>query len=302
MEHIFISYSNKDKAFSQRLVNDLERFYQIWIDKEQLSGGLEWEQMIDKALTECRVFAVIVSENSNNSEWVARETIRAEQLSKYRIPILIDGNLPLRLLNVHYVDFRGEYEGGFRDLLEVLKEQIEPEDRKQGDANRLIGEGVRAHLIRDYSKANSLIGQALILDARIANSIEEFWSKLRYEHETNWADELISHIEIRERAKLFKENIHSDQAGHVVNMYRWSVEIAVSDKILEKIDYVKYQLHETFPEPIQIVRARDNNFRIGGQAWGLFDIYVTIYFKDSTMANGVHSLNFENRLVPLSLR
>jgi hypothetical protein len=301
MGHIFISYSNADKDFALRLVHDLEQYYQVWIDKTQLSGGLEWEQMIDKALSDCGLFAVVVSQDSNKSEWVARETIRAEQLGKYRIPILLSGELPLRLLNVHYVDFQGEYDGGFRDLLEVLKKQLEPEDHRHEDANRLIGEGVRAYLIKDYPKANSLIGQALILDSGIAESLEDFWQTIRQEQQTNWAGEYLSKIKIKETASLLEKHIYSEQAGEHIDYYQWSVELIASNDILDRIDYVRYKLHETFANPLQIVRARDDNFRLGGQAWGTFDILIDVYFKDGTVGNGSYELQFENRQAPIHI-
>src|SRR5262245_49799205 len=53
MNQVFVSYSSKDKDFALQLVSDLERFYDVWIDKGELEGGLEWEQMIDAALQEC---------------------------------------------------------------------------------------------------------------------------------------------------------------------------------------------------------------------------------------------------------
>lgn len=299
MSHIFISYSNFDKYFALRLVNDLKQYYDVWIDKSEISGGLEWEQMIDKALAECHVFAVLVSQNSNKSEWVARETIRAEQLGKYRIPILLSGELPLRLLNVHYVDFQGEYEGGFRDLLEVLKRQIQPEDHRQEDSNRLIGEGLRAYLTRDYSKANNLIGQALVLDSTLAGSVEGFWKIIRQGQNTNWADELLAQIQILETATLLEKGVYSKQAKGNVNYYQWGIEVAANDNILNKIDYVKYKLHESFPNPIQIVRAREQKFRIGGQAWGTFTVFINIYFKDGTVGEGSYKLKFKNRQAPI---
>lgn len=299
MSDIFISYSNKDKTFAIRLVDDLERFYNVWIDKEELSGGLEWERMIEKALQDCHVFLVIVSPNSNDSEWVARETIRAENLKKYRIPIILSGDLPLRLLNLHYIDFRGDFEGGFRDLLEVLQEQIEPEDREKDEVNRLLGAGLRAQVANDYSKANNLIGQALVLEPAIAESVEALWKSLRTEAESNWATEFMAQIEIQERAKLLKSDVESKQAGDKVDVYRWRLKIVASPEILDKIDYVRYQLHETFPRPIQIIRSREKSFPIVGQAWGIFPVPIEIHFKDGTVAKGIHDLYFENRTVPL---
>lgn len=300
MSQVFVSYSSKDKDFALQLVSDLERFYDVWIDKGELEGGLEWEEMIDAALQECAVFVVIVSPASNGSNWVARETIRAEQLKKYRIPVLLSGELPLRLLNVHYVDFQGQYEGGFRDLLEALKKQIEPEDRKLGEANRLVGEGIRAHLAHDYPKANGLIGQAIILDPHLADSVEAFWEAIKREQQSNWAREYIAQVQIKEVASLQQGDVYSRQAGSRIDYYQWSVEIAASDAVLDRIDYVHYQLHETFPNPNQIVRARESNFRQAGMAWGTFDILIDVFFKDGSVGHGMYELAFENRVVPLA--
>ena len=72
--------------------------------------------------------------------------------------------------------------------------------------------------------------------------------------------------------------------------------------ILDKIEYVQYELHETFPNPIQIVRGRENNFRLGGQAWGTFFIKVSIHFVDGTVGKGEYPLELENQqmhLIPL---
>jgi hypothetical protein len=300
MSQIFISYSNRDKDFALHLVNDLERFYDVWIDKGALEGGLEWEEMIDAALQECNVFVVIVSPYSNKSDWVARETIRAEQLNKYRIPVLINGELPLRLLNVHYVDFKGEYEGGFRDLLEALKKQIEPQDRKHDEANRLVGEGIRFHFSHDYSKANSLIGQAIIIDPQIAQTVEAFWEMIKRDQQTNWASEFITQIQIKEQAKLDEKDVYAASAMRNVDYYRWTVEIAASDDILNKIDYVHYQLHPTYRNPDQVVRARENNFRLRSRGWGTFKMMIDVAFKDGSIGHGAYTLELKDQIVFLS--
>ena len=299
MTHVFVSYASEDKSFTFRLANDLAQLYRIWIDKEQITGGLEWERKIDAALNECLAFIVIVSPNSNQSKWVARETLRADELKKFVVPVFLGGDLPLRLLDLQYIDFQGGYEGGFRDLLEVLKKEISPGNIRRDDANRLIGEGLRSYLDRNYPRANSLIGQALVHDPEIADSVAAFWKAIKQTQETDWAGELMPEIEIRERANLLKESVFSQQAGAHIDYYQWSVEIAASNEILDKIDFVKYTLHETFPKPLQIIRNRRTNFRLDGRAWGTFPIPVEIHFEDGTVGHGVHELHFENRQVPL---
>ena len=296
MAQIFISYSKHNRDFALRLTEDLSRFFEVWIDREGIEGGLEWEQAIEEGIQTCKVFLVIVSPQSNESEWVARETIRAEQLEKYRIPVLLDGELPLRLLNLHYIDFQGAYEGGLRDLLEAIEKEITPLDRTQEEVTRLIGQGIRAFLGQDYPTASSFIGQALVLDNTLASSTDEFWEKLRIEQTSDLAKYYENQIEIRERAEFIETQKSKRGEYHI---WRWSVEVAAPDDLLDQIDYVKYKLHETFSNPIQIVRARESNFMYQANGWGTFPVFVWVYFKDGTWIYGNYELAFENRQLPL---
>ena len=198
MHQIFISYARDDKSFAYQLAEKLERFYTIWIDRG-ISAGLEWEQEIDAAIRNCEIFIVVISDASNKSEWVARETLRAEQLEKYRIPLLIEGEIPLRLLNVQVLDFREDFEGGMRDLLEALKRQITPEVRQENDIAQLLGDGIRAFLNDDIPTASSLIGQAIALDATLAASTAAFWEKLRNAPNTDFAASTMHDIFILEK-------------------------------------------------------------------------------------------------------
>ena len=47
---IFISHDTADNTFAMKLADSLERFYTIWIDRQGLVGGLEWEREIEQAL------------------------------------------------------------------------------------------------------------------------------------------------------------------------------------------------------------------------------------------------------------
>lgn len=299
MSTIFVSYSSKNKDFAETLVEDLEQYYDVWIDQSDLAGGIEWERSIDRALQDCAVFIVIVSKESNDSEWVARETIRAEQLDKPRIPILFSDELPLRLLNLQYVDFRGQYAGGFRDLLAAMKTFVEPKIARKVDAGQLLGEGILAHLNNNYPVSNSLIGQVLVLRPDIAPSVDAFWDKLCEWPRTNFAERWMKDIVIRERATIIKEDVYSKQADATVDWYAWEIQIDNDENLLQKIDYVQYRLHETFANPIQIVRSRGDKFTLRGRAWGTFPIEITIHFIDGTSDDGVYPLSFKNRRLHL---
>jgi TIR domain/YEATS family len=288
MTHIFISYSSINRPFALRLVENLEHFFKVWIDREGLDGGAAWEQAIDEALKDCAVFVVLVSPQSNDSQWVRRETIRAEQLKKVRIPILLEGELPLRLLDIQFVDFRGDYEGGLRDLMEVLQDHMSPEQKNQSEIDRLIGAGIRAYLSGDISSANSLIGQAATMGNDIADKLNEFWQHLLEDRKADMAADLMGSIAILEKAKA---------AGKFANgntRFEWSVEVDSPDAVLDQIDHVKYELHESFAVPVQILRDRQTRFRLNASGWGTFDIRIEIHFKDGTVGSTHHELTFES--------
>jgi hypothetical protein len=292
MGHIFISYSSKDRPFAFQLVKRLERFFDVWIDREEIQGGLQWEKAIEQALEACSVFLVIVSPDSNESEWVARETIRAEQLGKRCIPALLEGELPLRLLNVHYIDFQGDFEGGLRDLLDTLNQYMKPQDRARDEANFLIGEAVRARLSGDYVTANNLMGQVLALQPGLAVSVEAFWKQVAEELQTDYAAQLQQRIAqgeqiITEATRLLEQSPYGDQAA-----YEWSVYVNADDATLDRIDYVQYQLHPSFESPQRIVRNRQSQFRLTMIGWGTFTIPVEIHFKDGSVARTSYALEF----------
>jgi transcription initiation factor IIF auxiliary subunit len=291
MSHIFISYSSKDRDFALKLAEILEKFFDVWIDREELEGGLEWEKAIEAALAECQVFVVIVTPKSNDSEWVARETIRAEQLKKTRIPILLSGQLPLRLLNLQFVDFQGEFEGGLRDLLEALQLYLDSGDFQGDDVDILLGRAIRARLNHDIAEANNLLGQAIALEPNFVNSIEDFWQALQMPFSSDMAASLRQGVEngeiiIIEETKLADEQLYVDS-----DTYQWSIFLDADEAILEQIDSIHYQLHETFNPPQRIVRDSQSQFRLTMQGWGTFEIPVTVVFKDgSTVETSYHLL------------
>jgi hypothetical protein len=293
MTHIFISYSSKNRDFALKLADKLERFYKVWIDREGIEGGQEWEKAIERALKECGVFVVLVSLDSNESDWVARETILAERLNKTRIPLLLNGDLPLRLLNLHYIDFRGDFEGGLRDLYEILRAYLNPEEKIREDVNQLLGAGVRAWLAAEYAQANDFVGQALALQPDLAPNVQAFWLRLTDQPKTNYAAQLQQLLDkgqpiIIEKTALFKEDVYKDKPA-----YQWTISVDAPAAVLDQIDNVIYRLHPTFEPPIRTIRDRKSNFALTMIGWGTFAIPVKIFFKDGSHVETQYQLTFK---------
>ncbi len=288
MSHIFISYASPNRAFALRLADNLDPFYEVWIDREGLEGGVAWENRIEQAIKDCGLFLVIVSPESNQSNWVHRETLRAQSLKKPCVPALIQGELPLRLLELQYVDFRGEYEGGFRDLLEALQLHLKPEAYNEEAVNQLIGAAVRAYLAGENTHANNLTEQIVILDAKLAERLVNLWqhlgSRVATAQAANASMNLIKTVEFARKTADFK---YDDQVA-----YEWEVALDAPAQIIEQIEFVNYRLHPTFEPPSQIVRSRETNFRLKRVGWGVFPIQLEIHFADGSIGHTVHNLTF----------
>ena len=73
-QQVFISYSRKDIKFARRLATDLENAgFEVWWDISDLKGGDDWVRVIPTAIAASQFFVVLLSPDSIQSEWVAKE-------------------------------------------------------------------------------------------------------------------------------------------------------------------------------------------------------------------------------------
>jgi Tol biopolymer transport system component len=126
----FLSYGREDTVKQRRIVRELrERGINIWVDVENLTPGTPtWEREIEKAIRASTGLIVLLSPESNNSEWVRREISFGEQHRKRIFPVLIEGeddtSTPLRLMNHQRVDLRTHFEAGLDELANAIKDYI----------------------------------------------------------------------------------------------------------------------------------------------------------------------------------
>jgi len=51
-------------------------------------------------------------------------------------------------------------------------------------------------------------------------------------------------------------------------MYAFHVVVQATDEVLDRIESVKYSLHRSYPNPIQVVTDRKSRFKLKELAWG----------------------------------
>src|SRR5690349_17911648 len=128
--YFFISYSREDLDPQRRIVAELRgRGINIWVDIENLiPGSPAWEREVERSIRGAEGIIVLLSPNSNNSEWVRREISFAEDNEKRIFPALIrgeeDDSIPLRLSDHQRVDLRRDFNGGLNELANALNHQL----------------------------------------------------------------------------------------------------------------------------------------------------------------------------------
>ena len=200
--------------------------------------------------------------------------------------------MPLRLIDRQYIDFRGEYEGGLRDLFEVLKKRLGTRDRHTSEIDRMLGSGVRFRLLGNLDQANVVISQALALSPSIAETPLAFWDRLSGFSAAEFRSGSLS-TKYRPQLKIAERTKYVGRYSDGKDQYQWTIWLAVPKKVLSDVEYVRYTLHETFSEPVQIVRNREDKFSLTRQGWGTFDIPVEVHFRDGSAALLSYDLTFK---------
>lgn len=122
MPHVFISYSRKDTEFVEKLERDLNaRGISIWRDTSSIVGGEEWYQAIMRGIQQSYVMLQVVTPNSEDSKWVRREGLYADQRDLPIIPVLPEPHpIPFHLIETQPVVCEN-YAEGFARLIAALK-------------------------------------------------------------------------------------------------------------------------------------------------------------------------------------
>jgi len=273
MKKLFICYAREDSEFVDQLENELKKNYEVFVDRTQLIGGIPWEKSIQTAIETCDVFLAVSSGAASEKEWTARETLYAESLKKPRIPVLLEGEVPFRLLNLQCVDFRAGMEAGYPDLLRALKPLAAPTPRNRYEADQIMGQAIRARLQGNFALANQMLARAQAIDSAYEPKSAKlsFWEILGRDKSAPYSVEELTIIE--NTSKLRPSPYPNDEG------YEWSLSLAGPPELMDMIDHVTYKLHPTFSPQQQTIRSRASFFRITQVGWGTFYVRVEVFMK-----------------------
>ena len=127
--NIFMSYSRRELGFVDDLVSKLEgQGYKVWLDYRVLIPGTPWKRQIEKGLKDADTVLLVVSRASIASEYVELEWRHFLETNKRLILLIFEAvDLPKELEKYEWVDFRGSYKAGLKELFSQLKQPIQEE-------------------------------------------------------------------------------------------------------------------------------------------------------------------------------
>jgi len=107
---VFISHSSKDKLVADAICAGLEaKGIRCWIAPRDILPGDEWTKSIVNAISTCKVFLLVFTENSNNSSQALKEVDLAVNHGKTLIPFRLEniqptGSMEYYLGGLHWLD------------------------------------------------------------------------------------------------------------------------------------------------------------------------------------------------------
>jgi hypothetical protein len=137
MAKVFISYARKDtKELAVKLHADLVRAnHLVWLDLREIEVGGNFTEDIERAIDDCDVALILMSEASSQSQWCRMEQLRALRKGKKIIPILAQNTTepPLHLEHLNFINFSNpaQYDDMSRDVLSDISASMAFRSKKE---------------------------------------------------------------------------------------------------------------------------------------------------------------------------
>ena len=124
---VFISYSSLEKDIADGVVNMLQSAgIQSWIAPRDIPIGSDYTTEIPAGIAGCPFYLVLLSHNSLSSDYVKKEMVRAVDLKKYILPLLLESGIPVEridflLSNVQYRPFFENQDAVMEEVIGVIR-------------------------------------------------------------------------------------------------------------------------------------------------------------------------------------
>lgn len=144
---VFISYSHKDRLVADQIFNMLSELkFNVWLDIHRLEPGKPLSSQLESGLKDSDYYLLVISENSNASNWVKREVATAIELADQNklavIPFVIDGApVPFEFSGLLNINASASLKEGLKRLAAYFKDEDTPSIDVATDGHVIIRKG-----------------------------------------------------------------------------------------------------------------------------------------------------------------
>jgi len=219
-KHVFISYSWKDSSVAEQVKESIPTQFEVWFDIERICPGASVSTKILEGLRASDYYIIIISESSNESNWVKREISMAFELANNKklsvVPVLLQGSeVPLEFKGLLYIDFRQSVADGLHALREFLISQdslindIEPRHMILKSQSEHVQQRIYCNeLLREMSLGDL---RHLVTERLNIEEVEVIWFDLfgrRMVDEINVRNLALSCVELMDRSETVRFSVY----------------------------------------------------------------------------------------------
>ena len=201
---LFISYSREDAGNFAKHIHRFMRNkgHDVFIDVNDIRIGKPWADSIEKNISECDIFVVILTPDSLTSSYVEKEVLQAQKENKIIFPCIHEyvnyNEIKWDLNKIQGIEFSNEYQLVL-NLYQRIKnyEDIKkPIDDISEDINALHEKGRSHYMQSRYQEAIEDYDKALKIDPNYTDALYHKGRSLhklgKYEEAIEWFDKALA--------------------------------------------------------------------------------------------------------------
>lgn len=138
MADVFISYKSDEYEHANRIRSALQyNRISCWMAPESIGIGSDYASEIPNAISECRVFVLLLSPGAQSSEWVPKELDKAISCKRIIMPFMIEkcelnNRFGFCLSNIQMIDgYTRNRDAAVQELVERIRFVLNPNPKVQ---------------------------------------------------------------------------------------------------------------------------------------------------------------------------
>lgn len=169
LKMIFLSYSSKNSQIAEEIYNlFLNKELDVWFAPESIEEGNDYGESIINGIENCKIFVLLLSEDSNKSNHVLTEVEIAFKNKKIIYPLRIENVLPsksleYRIANKQWIDIFQDIDKNINRFISTIKQKyyLIEEDTKQEDIKQ---EDTKYSVVIKPKNITKYLDQAIKID------------------------------------------------------------------------------------------------------------------------------------------